>query len=967
MRLLNRFKISFVLISSIILFALNLAPILINAQDDTIRSRIAKIYPISKTNKRVLEAVYLTGEKIGTLKLQYYNLNYPYPIDSYELKNKEGIIYQKYDHQKTVFTNFDKNGILESKLKFDTEKNEYLDSEYYTNGTLFKIRKGNIKEDFPNGHLSYLKSTDTNRPLFFYLRLSSGNDTTTYFYPNGNPLKSQYSNKSTYYLEDGSLDTSTYDIPSTYSKTSKTFSKAKKSGTFITYAKTGEFKEIEQYKNNKRHGIRKIWNPENGVLLVNETYKDDNLVGSFENYYLNGSPMFIGEVAKNNHLTIGVSYHKNGKVEIIHSALKTQFDNDGNIIIEGVHIPSSINSFNYNQVIDSSIVYEGEYKDGFREGLWIAKNSVSGRVIYKGHFKKGFEVGKWKFSLIEHGFEKQLEINFNNLHQFDGSFKFSYKGEFTLNGEFENGKKVGLWQENYNGKPYRIHQFSKDSILSGTIKEMYRNGKIKMERFILNDSIFRLDYLEDGTLSSKGYKAITDSNFIYESYRTHNGESTMTKQIKLGEAGKYLVFYYNGSGDLLSKYEKSDKYRLDGTYTTYYENGNIKEEGFFSKGERKGTFKYYNEVGELTETINFVNGKRSFDPIENEICYCIDTLSDNTGGFTPSLGNQIPPKKATGHTRLFQIDTSLFNTKLFYKGAGRSHMTIIAFEDVKLKVSDNISVNLTGCRKGSNPASFNFSYQYYHTGIFSKINKTAYLNSRFVSIQIPKNAIFNQRTDTYSLTKISLKEVSLKYQSNNKKSKESLLIKASEVCPDSIYISTTELRAKLKNEIVIESRSRLNLSRNNKGTVRFEGSFTFKSNSKIKGNIAFSVTENNQKGIIKINRDSTASKIIFEELKSNQLNPKYSKKIETYRKYKKLKNSEDKVFLKALSEVLNLVQAVKPETSLKSRIFKQLAMYTYHLKTFGLRTKKRYYKLLNGNTKQKTVTDYSTIKFKTHL
>jgi antitoxin component YwqK of YwqJK toxin-antitoxin module len=48
---------------------------------------------------------------------------------------------------------------------------------------------------------------------------------------------------------------------------------------------------------------------------------------------------------------------------------------------------------------------------------------------------------------------------------------------------------------------------------------------------------------------------------------------------------------------------------LDGTYTTYHENGKKQEEGSYKMGRVDGEKKAWNENGKLIATANYVNGE----------------------------------------------------------------------------------------------------------------------------------------------------------------------------------------------------------------------------------------------------------------------------------------------------------------------------------------------------------------------
>ena len=162
-----------------------------------------------------------------------------------------------------------------------------------------------------------------------------------------------------------------------------------------------------------------------------------------------------------------------------------------------------------------------------------------------------------------------------------------FKGNQTLKaaGRFNNeGKKDGWWSYYYpNG--------AKSS------REYYVNGNLR-------DTLF--GYYESGHLA----KIITrdlegEVNAAYE--YDNSGWLTTARKKLTGKQVEEKTYYSNGQETVTLVYE-GDQLR-DGTYKTYYRNGNVKKQFTFKDGKYSGNCKTFYESGKLSEDYNYDNGK----------------------------------------------------------------------------------------------------------------------------------------------------------------------------------------------------------------------------------------------------------------------------------------------------------------------------------------------------------------------
>jgi len=79
------------------------------------------------------------------------------------------------------------------------------------------------------------------------------------------------------------------------------------------------------------------------------------------------------------------------------------------------------------------------------------------------------------------------------------------------------------------------------------------------------------------------------------------------KKDKVIDSKKY--YWYNGDSILITKGGISGRV-LDGLYTEYFPNKNLREKGEFVGGLKSGTWRYWNDEGELLATEKWKKGQK---------------------------------------------------------------------------------------------------------------------------------------------------------------------------------------------------------------------------------------------------------------------------------------------------------------------------------------------------------------------
>ncbi len=148
---------------------------------------------------------------------------------------------------------------------------------------------------------------------------------------------------------------------------------------------------------------------------------------------------------------------------------------------------------------------------------------------------------------------------------------------------FKNGKKDSLnyilKQYNYNGTIEMVGEF-KDGKENGVFKWYYSNGNKKwIEKYRNGKSVdTTYCYYESGELKRM---AITLNN------------STIKEATEYYESGEVKIKSFINNGDY-----------IDSLWIGYYKNGQIKESGKVSKGEKVGIWKFYNDEGILLDSVD---------------------------------------------------------------------------------------------------------------------------------------------------------------------------------------------------------------------------------------------------------------------------------------------------------------------------------------------------------------------------
>lgn len=403
-----------------------------------------------KTNILKSEYEYTNGKKIGTYKEYYDNGNI----------SKLG-----YNDDKTKqWKSFNKNGDVlkesyHSKDSISTIKyNKHGDTTYYEGSKRYEGKQS----------ISFRKKLNHNKQLITVSQTSILNneiEEVSYFIKTGELKKSVWQTKDQQQLKHIEYNLKREVI----NKSQKT--DGLKEGQWITSNVNGIYKEVVQYKNDKKEGPAKYYYP-SGKLAKECNFKYDNLIGEYIKYHENGNIQEIGsnDPIKNKMTT--KTFYSDGTLQSMEKPKSKLTRSYKSWFINGELDESYTKVFQsiYEQEVHGN--YHGKYQSFYKnKQLHAIRHYVNdelhgkekeyfengNRKLYS-FYKYGKMHGKWTY-YYKNGM-KYFECHYiNNIK--NGPFKSWYKnGQLNEKGTMKQDKTHGEWREYYeNGKLKKTYSY----------------------------------------------------------------------------------------------------------------------------------------------------------------------------------------------------------------------------------------------------------------------------------------------------------------------------------------------------------------------------------------------------------------------------------------------------------------------------------------------------------------------------
>jgi len=318
-------------------------------------------------------------------------------------------------------------------------------------------------------------------------------------------------------------------------------------------------------RNNYKQG-RWYYFYDSGSIKSEGSYKDDKKNGYFKEYTENGDLISIQkyiddivqpEAEEIQKLDIQNEYYPSGKIKTISmfrsgvpEGVRREFSQDGQI--------EKATLFKNGILIGEGIIKE----DGNKDGLW-KDFYPDGKIKAEGKYDNGKQIGEWKF--------------------YNQNTKLEQTGKFN-----KQGRPDGVWKWYYESGQLLREESFRAGIKDGMSVEYDENGNTIQEGEFINGA-------EDGP-----WFELTGDVYLKGNYRDgfRNGLWSYYYIQRNGSATDSVIFF---KGNFIDD-------NPDGRHTYYWENGKIKDEGFYVMGRKEGEWLKYNFDGTLFMIISYKDG-----------------------------------------------------------------------------------------------------------------------------------------------------------------------------------------------------------------------------------------------------------------------------------------------------------------------------------------------------------------------
>lgn len=176
----------------------------------------------------------------------------------------------------------------------------------------------------------------------------------------------------------------------------------------------------------------------------------------------------------------------------------------------------------------------------------------------------------------------------------------------TINRADKKGLKQGLWQEFYDNGKVKSEKYFVNDTLNGYVKEynengtlssslLYQEGSLKQpenrEEFPVEE---RSEFYSDGKVKNKGYYKKDVPVGIHVFYN-ENGEITNAK-------------IFDDNGRVMSEGLLTEDGKKEGNWKNFYEDGEVKSQGVYKNNRQTGEWKFFYKQGVSEQIGNFNNG-----------------------------------------------------------------------------------------------------------------------------------------------------------------------------------------------------------------------------------------------------------------------------------------------------------------------------------------------------------------------
>jgi len=429
-----------------------------------------------------------------------------------------------------------------------------------------------------------------------------------------------------------------------------------------------------------------------GILKSEETYKNNVLVDTFNEYYSNGNLRKITVMDDKGAVNEEYEYLYKGTLETIRKKINEKEYEETTYYTNG---QKEITLFYKDKVIKDG-TYTFYYKNGGIKEISLVKDGK-----YSGDCKRYYEDGKLSET-----------CNYEDGDLEGLATKYFENGKISSTYNYHKGKYEGDFREYYdNGTLAESGTYHKGMKNEQDIRYTV-TGRKYAELEVKDDVPVSIKYFDAG---NKVYytRASSDGLRNYTLYYTNGNKHVDVKTNDEGSLDGNIAYYFytgaksdainykNGNKDGTSvSFYKDGKKRVeesfkdgksDGYYKSYYYSGIVQQEGWFKDGNKQGLWKIYAPNGKPETEIYYLNdynnGFRKAFNVNGEILYkdiydyniLVATVVYDTNGiaydssvYTRGNGHYVMPYK----NGILSFESNLKHgllegafTKKFYNGS----------------------------------------------------------------------------------------------------------------------------------------------------------------------------------------------------------------------------------------------------------------------------------------------------------
>lgn len=379
-------------------------------------------------------------------------------------------------------------------------------------------------------------------------------------------------------------------------------------GAWEYYYPAGNIRSTGNYNSNgERQGRWQFYFFDNTLKAV-ENYNNGLLEGETLFYYENGN--LSARANYKNDLQEGtrtsfylpgsrrtIENYKSGK---LHGEKRIFYLNGSLHFIENYN-EDSLHGVYESYYQDGQIEYRAQYENGKLTGV-IKGWHNNGRLSYEGQYQTGEQDGEWK--------------------------RYYPNGKLKTIENYKQGKLEGEYKEFHsNGQLYFSTNYVKGKV-TGEIAYYDEEGKL-FSKLVYKNDILQQSYYYNKEGKEIHHSAIKNKKMNFTSFGADRFKRTEAVYNEKGEVeGPFTLFYKNGQVKEIDQYQKgllhgpSISYHLngskesetnykegvkDGYYTSYHLDSSLQSEGWYVNDQAEGQWLYYNPLGDLSTSAYYYN------------------------------------------------------------------------------------------------------------------------------------------------------------------------------------------------------------------------------------------------------------------------------------------------------------------------------------------------------------------------